>query len=312
MKKVLLATSALIATAGMASADINLSGGARLGLVYSNGTGTADSIRFEKRFTVNVDGSGETDGGLSFGGRIRLRSNEADTAGQLSSANVYIGNDTWRVTVGNTDGAMLNRVSYWGGSVGLTGLGYRNVSFNIGSSSWGLASFNSSGNAGQVIRLDFNVGDFGVSLSSDNRGNFAPTIGLGSDHEDSIAVSYNFGDWKVAAGYASEGAGDDIWSLSAVGKIGDFGLGLGYSDRKTVGTKVTLEGSYSFGSTNVTAFVADTSEDVLGSAGIGALGSNTEYGIGFTHSLGGATLAGGIVRDYTKTTAVDFGVRFKF
>ncbi len=308
MKKVLLATSALIATAGMASADVNLSGGARLGLVYSSATGTADAIRFEKRFTINVDGSGETDGGLSFGGRIRLRSDEGDAAGGVSSANVYIGNDTWRVTVGNTDGAMLNRVGYFQGSVGLTGLGYRNVSFNIGTSSWGLASFSSRGNAGQVIRLDFNVGDFGVSLSTDNRGNFAAA---GAAHEDSIAVSYNFGDWNVAAGYANEGVAD-IWSLSAVGKIGDFGLGLGYSDRSTVGSKVTLEGSYSFGSTNVTAFVADTSEKTLGSAGIGALGSNTEYGIGFTHSLGGATLAGGIVRDFAKNTSADFGVRFKF
>ena len=308
MKKVLLATSALIATAGMASADINLSGGARLGLVYSSATGTADSIRFEKRFTINVDGSGETDGGLSFGGRIRLRSDEGDASGAVSSANVYIGNDTWRVTVGNTDGAMLNRVSYWGGSVGLTGLGYRNVSFNIGTSSWGLASFSSRGNAGQVIRLDFNVGDFGVSLSSDNRGNFAAA---GAAHEDSIALAYNFGDWKVAAGFADEGV-MDIWSLSAVGKIGDFGLGLQYSDRSTVGSKVVLEGRYNFGSTAVTAFVANTNEDVLGSAGIGAAGNDTEYGIGFTHSLGGATLAGGIVRDYNSNTAADLGVRFKF
>jgi len=309
MKKVLLATSALIATAGMASADINLSGGARLGLVYNNGVAaTNDKIRFEKRFTINVDGSGETDGGLSFGGRIRLRSDEGDASGGISSANVYLGNDTWRVTVGNTDGAMLNRVGYFQGSVGLTGLGYRNVSFNIGTSSWGLASFSSRGNAGSIVRLDFNVGDFGVSLSTDNRGAYVLKTAA---HEDSIAVAYNFGDWKVAAGYADEGVAD-IWSLSAVGSIGDFGVGLGYSDRSTVGSKVTLEGSYNFGSTSVTAFVAKTSEDTLGSAGIGAAGSETEYGIGFTHSLGGATLAGGIVRDYTKNTQADFGVRFKF
>lgn len=308
MKKVLLATSAIIATAGMASAEISLSGGARLGLVYSDATGTADSIRYEKRFTINVDGSGETDGGLSFGGRIRLRSDEGDAAGGLSSANVYIGNDMWRVTVGNTDGAMLNRVGYWHGSVGLTGLGYRNVSFNIGTSSWGLASFSSRGNSGQVIRLDFNVGDFGVSLSSDNRGNFAPA---GAPHEDSIALSYNFGDWKVAAGYADEGL-LDIWSVSATGSIGDFGIGLGYSDRSTVGSKAVLSGSYDFGGTTVTAFVAKTSEDTLGSAGIGLTGSETEYGIGFTHSLGGATLAGGITRDFARNTSADFGVRFKF
>lgn len=310
MKKVLFATTALIATAGMASADINLSGGGRIGLVYSSATGTADSIRFEKRMTINIDGSGETDGGLSFGGRIRLRSDENDTGATTgNAANIYLGNDTWRVTVGNTDGAMLNRISYFQGSVGLTGLGYRNVSFNMGTSNWGLNSYSSNGNAGAVIRLDFNVGDFGVSLSSDTRGSFAAA---GAAHEDAIAVSYNFGDWKVGAGFASEGAGDDIWSLAASGNIGDFGVGVQYSDRKGVASKITLNGSYDFGDTTVAAFVAKTSEDTVGSAGIGAANSETEYGIGFTHSLGGATLAGGIVRDYTEETSVDIGVRFSF
>ena len=309
MKKVLFATTALIATAGMASAEVSIGGSGRLGLVYSNGTGLNDAIRYEKRMTINIDGSGETDGGLSFGGRIRLRSDEGDAAGGISSSNIFIGNDTWRVTVGNTDGAMLNRVGYFQGSVGLTGLGYRNVSFNIGSSNWGLASFSSRGNAGQVVRLDFNVGDFGVSLSTDNRGNFnAP----GSVNEDSIALSYNFGDWTVAAGFANDGVSADIWSLSAVGSIGDFGLGLGYSDRQNVGSKVTLNGSYDFGDTTVVAFVAKTSENTLGSAGFVAADSETEYGIGFTYSLGGATLAGGIARDYTKNTTADLGVRFSF
>ncbi len=311
MKKVLFATTALIATAGMASADINLGGSGRIGLLYDGSKAAGiDSIRFEKRLTINVDGSGETDGGLSFGGRIRLRSNEGDVGSALSSGNIYVGNDTWRVTVGNTDGAMVNRIGYFQGSVGLTGLHYANVSFNIGSNRWGIATYSSNANAGQVIRLDFNVGDFGVSVSTDNRGNFAAS---GANHEDSIALSYNFGDWKVAAGFASDAAnGGDIWSLSAVGAIGDFGVGLGYSDRDTVGSKVTLSGSYNFGDTKVTAFVANTSEETVGSAGIGAAGSDTEYGIGFTHSLGGATLAGGISRNYNSDTMADFGIRFSF
>lgn len=309
MKKVLFATTALIATAGMASAEVTLSGSGRLGLVYNgalSGVAGADTTKVEQRMTINIDGSGETDGGLSFGGRIRLRSDEGRPNTRVAEGNVYIGNDTWRITVGNTDGAMVNRVGYYQGTVGLTGLQWANVSMNIGTSSFTLNSYSSGGNAGDVVRLDFNVGDFGVSLSTDSTGDY-----LANGSEDAIAVSYNFGDWAVAAGYADDN-GTSVWSLSAVGSIGDFGLGLGYTDKQLIGSKVTLSGSYNFGDTTVTAFVANTSEDTAGSAGIGAAGSDSEYGIGFAYSLGGATLKGGVSRNYTSETMADLGVSFKF
>lgn len=313
MKKVLFATTALVATAGMAAADVNLSGSGRFGIVYDEAQSgaTQSETKIEKRMTINIDGSGSTDGGLEFGGRIRLRSDENEAASGQSSANVYMGNDTFRITVGNTDGALLNRVGYYQGSVGLTGLHWANVSFNIGSSRFYLNSFSSrGGGTADVVRLDFNAGGFGVSLSTDSTGDHAS-----GDSEDAIAVSYNFGDWTVAAGYADNASGTNAaYSLSANGSIGDFGVGLGYTDLENVGSKVTLSGSYNFGDTTVTAFVANTSEDTSGSAGIGGVAgsSETEYGIGFTHSLGGATLAGGVSSNYLGNTMADLGVRFSF
>ncbi|MDR6263161.1 MULTISPECIES: porin [Rhodobacterales] len=322
MKKVLFATTALIATAGMAAADVNVSGSGRFGIVYNNQSNfgvknTNAKTKIEKRMSINLDGSGSTDGGLDFGGRIRLRSDEGDAAGATSSANIWMGNDMFRITVGNTDGAMINRIGYFQGSVGLTGLHWANLSSNIGSvARFAINTFSSRANAGDVVRLDFNVGGFGVSLSTDTTGAFN-AAGTGS--EDAIAVSYNFGDWNVAAGYAtnvlnvnSPAVEVDMFSISAAGNIGDFGVGIQFSDLELVGNKVTLNGSYNFGETTVTAFVAKTSEDTVGSAGIGAAGSESEYGIGFTHSLGGATLAGGISRNYAENTMADLGVRFNF
>lgn len=315
MKKVLFATTALIATGGMAAADVTLSGSGRFGIVYNdqsiNGVkGVNSKTKIERRMTINIDGSGSTDSGLEFGGRIRLRSDEGDAASSASSSNVYMGNDMFRITIGNTDGALLNRVGYFQGSVGLTGLHWANVSFNIGGNRFYLNSYSSRGNTGDVVRLDFNAGGFGVSLSTDMTGGFnAP----GTVTEDAIAISYNFGDWTAAAGFAADanGAGQDATSLSVVGSIGDFGVGVGYTDLKTVGSKVTVSGSYNFGDTTVTGFVASTSEDVAGTV-INAAGSKTEYGLGFTYSLGGATLAGGISRNYQKNTMADLGVRFSF
>jgi len=245
MKKVLFATTALIATGGMAAADVTLSGSGRFGIVYNDSAALTSSTKIEKRMTINIDGSGSTDGGLEFGGRIRLRSDENEAGSGQSSANVFMGNDMFRITVGNTDGALLNRVGYYQGSVGLTGLQWANVSFNIGTNTFYLNSFSSrGGGAADVVRLDFNAGGFGVSLSTDSTGDHTSGIS-----EDAIAVSYNFGDWTAAAGIAKDanGAGQDATSLSIVGSIGDFGVGLGYTDLKTIGNKVTLSGSYSFG-----------------------------------------------------------------
>lgn len=317
MKKVLFATTALIATAGMASADISLSGSGRFGIVYNSamdGVGQSKT-KVEKRMTINIDGSGSTDGGLDFGGRIRLRSDEGDAAGATSSANVWMGNDMFRITVGNTDGAMINRIGYFQGTIGLTGLQWANLSSHIGSASYfDLSTFSSRGNSGDVVRLDFNVAGFGVSLSTNSTGDHAS-----NGSQDSIAVSYNFGDWNVAAGYATNikttaisAAEVDMFSLSAAGNIGDFGVGVQYSDLENAGSKIVLNGSYDFGQTTVAAFVAHTDEDTAGSAGIGATGDETEYGIGFTHSLGGAILAGGVSRNYTEETMADLGVRFNF
>ncbi|MEY4697508.1 MAG: hypothetical protein RIT14_1936, partial [Pseudomonadota bacterium] len=57
MKKILLATTILVGTAGFAAAEVALSGDARMGIV-NNGTDTTFSSRARVSFTM----SGETDG----------------------------------------------------------------------------------------------------------------------------------------------------------------------------------------------------------------------------------------------------------
>jgi len=206
----------------------------------------------------------------------------------------------------------------------LTGLAWGQASFNMGVNTFPLNSFSSRGNGADVVRLDFNAGGFGVSVSAGNTGSDISTA-----TQESIAMSYNFGDWTVAAGFASDvaiaatavastaGTTADMISASVHGNIGDFGVGLSYSDWDTVGSKVVLSGSYSFGDTGITGYIGSLSEDVsaatgvASSAGIGSAGEEMSYGIGFTHSLGGATLAGG-VSDVHGTTRADLGVRFSF
>ena len=74
MKKVLFATTALVATAGVAAADVTFGGLGRFGVLYTEGA--ADEWSLESRFRLIVTGTAESDNGLSFGAQIRYQANE--------------------------------------------------------------------------------------------------------------------------------------------------------------------------------------------------------------------------------------------
>ena len=68
MKRVLLATTALGMSAGVAIADVTLSGAADMGIAGSKD----DSVRFHTDIDVTFTLSGETDGGVTFGSAIDI------------------------------------------------------------------------------------------------------------------------------------------------------------------------------------------------------------------------------------------------
>ena len=76
MKKILLATTMLIGTAGFAAAEVSVSGDARMGITKSEG---ADA-QFSNRARVKFSLSGESDSGIAFSASFR-----ADNAGDASS-----------------------------------------------------------------------------------------------------------------------------------------------------------------------------------------------------------------------------------
>jgi outer membrane protein OmpU len=72
MKNLLIATTALVATAGVAAADVSLSGAANFGIIA---TAEADSEMYNN-VSVTAAMSGETDGGLTFGTSLTFRSGD--------------------------------------------------------------------------------------------------------------------------------------------------------------------------------------------------------------------------------------------
>ena len=82
MKKVLFATTALIATASMAAADVRISGYGRFGLDYNDANDRAvngiSKTTITSRLRLQFDMSTETDSGVTFGARFRAQAESRD------------------------------------------------------------------------------------------------------------------------------------------------------------------------------------------------------------------------------------------
>jgi len=311
MKKVLLATTALALSAGVAYAEVSVSGNARMGLQYSkdardlnSDSDTTDdgeaagSIRVEKRMTVTMSGSTETTSGLTLGATMNLRANE-NSAAVGSGARVSVATGGVEVAVGNIYGAIDSMPGVYAASVGLTGLGWAGVLANTANTSaWGFDAYSSSGNGVEGVEVIYSAGSVTAHLSYSEA-----DLSSGASTADRTAayVSYAMGDWTFAAGtQESTDADEDMTLVTVGGKVGDFGVGVGYAD---VGgeAKMTLSGSATFGATTVSAFVADEE-----------LATDNPIGLGISHDLGGASLVAGIERGAGGNTRSDLGVSFSF
>jgi outer membrane protein OmpU len=316
MKKILLLSTIIVGTAGMAAADIRLSGGARFGVLYNGGaTGVSSTTEVHNRFTVNIDGTAEADNGLSFFARVRIRGGNtgdgATAASGVSAPRVGVTYEGFTVAAGNILGAFESTPGLYDGAVGLTGLGWNNLPANAAASGkFDWDSFSSGGGGANGVEAIYSGGAFTghISYSGDN------TIVAGTTQERLAAnLAYSFGDWTVALGHQSGNTSAEDMTLATVaGNFGDFGFGLAYSDNDGNNSAARINGSYTFGGgTTVTAFYTGLTNSAAVVAGTTTLADDA-YGIGFTHSLGGATLAGGYASGFDGVDVADFGVRFNF
>ena len=300
MKKVLLATTALVAFAGAATADVNLSGSARFGLNYTDVAGADPSTTLEKRITLNIDMSTETDSGLELGARIRLRGNEGFDIAFTNGGVVYAKSGGFKLSAGNICGALECMPGTYAGTLGLNGAGFHNVALNtVDQGYWTWIAYTSSGSGWNGVEIEYSAGDFSSMLSY--AGMNVPSIWA---HPISAHLAYNFGDWTVALGMQDGDGWDDFDKtiLTIGGKLGDFGVGLAYADNN--GTdKITLNGSYSMGATTLSAFVADD-----GSVGA----TDTLWGLGASYDLGGASFVAGYSHNAIGDGYASAGVKFKF
>jgi outer membrane protein OmpU len=307
MKKLLLASTALVATAGIAAADVTLSGGARFGIID---TGTETVIT--NRFTINIDGNTTIDSGAELFARVRIRGGneagedariaaavadgpDATSASAVSAPRVGMTSGGMTLAVGNINGALESTPGLYSGAVGLTGLGWGNLPVNNSAAgSWFWDSFSSGGGGANGVEVIYSAGDMGIHVSHSE-----------VSDQTSAHISYAFGDWTAALAMLDDGDGPEATLITLGGSLGSANVGLKYAD--------VDDGADSSDSTTVWAsFDVASGTTVTGYfTSIDNNATDDSYGLGFTHSLGGATLAGGVA-SIDDTTRADLGVRFNF
>lgn len=209
MKKILLASTALVASAGIASAEVSISGMAEMGIFNSDSftagnlyiyttsssttsvTGTAPSVtdgdtQFFTDIDVTFKMSGETDGGISFGATVDLDENAAFAPASQGGETIFVSYGGATLTMGDTDGAFdaaMPEVLMAGGSINDD---EENAGYN------GNSGFDGKGD-GQVARFDYAFDAFTLSLSAEQMDN-----GASDDNIIGVGVKYS-GDFNGIA-----------------------------------------------------------------------------------------------------------------
>ncbi len=311
MKSALLATSALVLAAGAASAEVSLSGSARMGIVHFSSGGDSTTL-FSSRVRVVFTLSGETDGGLSFGASVRHDQDDAGDdpfgigAGYLNGENtVFISGAFGKLTMGDVSGAADALV----GQVSGVGYGPNDDTQEI----------NFLGTIKTAIYYEYSTGPvtFGVGIGQ------MDTVSLGGYDSYNVGVKYSDGGYSAAIAWERWEAGSDSLDMISLGGSANFGdvtVKARVSDLDISGadTAYALSVDYVAGPTTFTAFYTD-----YGNTGIilnpyGSIDPDVKHiGLGVAYDLGGgATLAAGVTRQnnsvFDDITIANAGLKFSF
>ncbi len=261
MKKLLLLTSLLAATAGAAAADISISGDGRMGISSKDG---GHNFVFSSRARVRFAGSGETDNGLKFGASFRAHE-ATDAESSNAAGTVFLESATMgKLTFGDVDGAAQAAVTQFG-AIGYDETGkLQEFKFLTGGS---------TGKKRDAL-YTYTKDALAVSLSMGDPGATSATPASDFSNDWAVGVAYTTEFWKVAVGYEDDGVRTQTIISGNYGN-GQFDLKGAYGQRDDKKDQYVVYGTYNFGVNSVNAFFRKDFADV-------------EYqGLGVTHDFGG-------------------------
>lgn len=309
MKNLLIATTALVATAGVAVADVKISGYARFGAMYDDGVAAgADEINTRSRLRIQMDMTTETDGGLTLGVRKRFQTEEntdGDGSGVAGNgARYYATTGGLTIAMGNIVGVVEGAPNLYlptkSAGIGLEGNYFAHMAANTNSNggAFGWTAY-SSGGAGATDGVEVLYSMNGLGLHAHS-----------TDTSYGLGANYKFGDITAAVAYEewNDGArdGDSILFASLGGSFGAFDAAVSYADTDYSGvtaSKVALRAGYK---ANDALYVYGTIADEDNA-------TDAVYGLGASYALGGgASVEGGWEQNEAGDNRVSAGIFFSF
>lgn len=275
MKKVLLATTALVLSAGVASAEVSLSGSGRMGMNYLESR-SADKVQFEYRTRISLTGSTQTDSGLTFSGTIRLQ--DSTTTPTTQAIGVNVSGAFGSLTFGSESSAAEYAVGDIAG-VGYTGL-------NDGDDTAFLTS--------ALVLYSYTAGGFtGYASAGQN----------GTD-DYSLGATYSANNLTVGLGFEDNGT-QNATSGSVAYVMGETTLKAVYLDSDAAGKQMGASVAHTMGAVSLAAYYQNTD-------GVGAGADVKDYGLGASYDLGGGAALGGGVASINDVNSAELGVTFSF
>jgi len=300
MKNILLATTALVLTAGVASAEVAISGSAYMGLQYNEGA--TNKITTDADVNINFSLSGETDGGLGFGAFTN----------HIVNDHTDVGNDDSGVYISSTFGKLSFGAVAEAGEFGLSDFGDNGIGFDNTAEMFG----GDDNGTGHNVNYTGTFGALTVAASA--------AIGK-KDSEDmneayGVSAKYNFGDYYAGLGYnvvnlveGSSNADDfDAVSVAVGGKFGDINIAAVYTDAslETGGSVKAYGVTASYTMDALTLSIGFADNNATSGNGSAALGASTA--IGASYDLGGGAKLIGAVGSINKTTKAEMGIQMSF
>lgn len=320
MKKILLATSALVASTGFAAAEVTVGGDGYMGILYSSEdlytnsrNDSAKSYQFVRDLDIDFTASGESDGGLVFGASI-----DADDTPKAQGINgwdgtTFVSGDWGKLSMGDTDGGAEAVIGDLG-MISLTGLGdFSDTLFLLGATE----------DVGPLALYEYSAG--GLSLA----------LGIDDDEGYSVGAGYAGDFWSVGLGYESipEGATINILDNDLINNSGGFDIPVNADVTHLIGAGAVtfsgftvtgiygqldagsfevdqygLSGEYAFDAWSVAAYWKKLDSDDV---------DFEAYGLGVGYDLGGGLgIEAGVVQADLDGAGdgvlADFGLTFSF
>lgn len=294
MKTLLLASTALVATAGFAAADVAISGYAEIGII--GGDAYTDSrTQYHTDIDVTFSMTGESDGGLAFGAAVDLDENGAFGNTTQGGETYFLSYGGLRLDMGDTDSAYdaaMQEVNLAGASIaddetahagfngnsGMDGIhGGQNarVSYSASGLTVGVSAAVADCDEGTIVG--------GVACPNDN-----PALAIGAAYTADMGGT----SITVGGGYITQEDFADMVGISVKAAMaGGFSVGVNFSEMDIEGaaenqTHMAIGVGYSMDALSL-GLNYGVYNDVGGVDGV----ENSGFGFAATYDLGGGLAA---------------------